>query len=76
MMWEGVSQSSLLHLQHWNILMRNDVRLCACSGSYFTLRSLGILTVSYLLFMVLVGGIVIPGGLFMPSIMVRACFHA
>jgi hypothetical protein len=38
--------------------------------SYFTLPSLGILCATYLVFMILVGGIVIPGGLFMPSIMV------
>lgn len=45
--------------------------VCEGSNCYFTLRSLFILTSSYLVFMILLGGIVIPGGLFMPSIMVR-----
>jgi chloride channel 7 len=44
--------------------------VCEGGNCYFTLRSLFILTVSYLGFMVLLGGIVVPGGLFMPSIMV------
>lgn len=55
--------------------MRQPVVTVACllaACSYFTLPSLGILCVTYLVFMILVGGIVIPGGLFMPSIMVRA----
>ena len=36
-----------------------------CCGwrSYFTLRSLGILTVTYLVLMILISGIVIPGTL-------------
>ena len=44
--------------------------VCKDDNCYFTLRTLFILTVTYWVFMVLLGGIVIPGGLFMPSIMV------
>ena len=44
--------------------------VCHGDDCYFTLRSLIILCPSYLLFMTLSGGIAIPGGLFMPSILV------
>ena len=54
-----------------------DATLCGlqfevCQGDncYFTLRSLIILCPTYLLFMVMNGGLSTPGGLFMPSIMV------
>jgi chloride channel 7 len=46
-------------------------QVCKDDNCYFTLRTLFILTATYWFFMVLLGGIVIPGGLFMPSIMVR-----
>ena len=45
--------------------------VCQGDNCYFTLRSLIILCPTYLLFMVLNGGLSTPGGLFMPSIMVR-----
>lgn len=45
-------------------------QVCKDDNCYFTLRTLFILTATYWVFMVLLGGIVIPGGLFMPSIMV------
>ncbi|KAK9831020.1 hypothetical protein WJX74_000332 [Apatococcus lobatus] len=41
---------------------------------YFTLRSLLVLCPSYLVYMALIGGLAIPGGLFMPAIMVGASF--
>ena len=44
--------------------------VCKDDNCYFTLQTLFILTITYWVFMVLLGGIVIPGGLFMPSIMV------
>ena len=44
--------------------------VCKDDNCYFTLQTLFILTATYWVFMVLLGGIVIPGGLFMPSIMV------
>lgn len=44
---------------------------CAGENCYFTLRSLLILCPSYLIFMIANGGLALPGGLFMPSIMVR-----
>lgn len=50
--------------------LSHKYEVCEGSNCYFTLRSLFILTVSYLIFMMLLCGIVIPGGLFMPSIMV------
>ena len=43
---------------------------CAGENCYFTLRSLLILCPSYLVFMIANGGLALPGGLFMPSIMV------
>ena len=46
--------------------------VCKDDNCYFTLQTLFILTATYWVFMVLLGGIVIPGGLFMPSIMVRS----
>ncbi len=39
-------------------------------AGYFTLRSLLVLCPSYLIYMALIGGLAIPGGLFMPAIMV------
>ena len=48
--------------------------VCKDDNCYFTLRTLFILTATYWVFMVLLGGIVIPGGLFMPSIMVMNPF--
>ena len=48
---------------------------CAGENCYFTLRSLLILCPSYLIFMIANGGLALPGGLFMPSIMVRLCFQ-
>ena len=44
--------------------------VCQGDNCYFTLQSLIILCPTYLLFMVLNGGLSTPGGLFMPSIMV------
>ena len=44
--------------------------VCADDNCYFTLPSLVVLCVSYLCFMALTGALVIPGGLFMPSITV------
>lgn len=46
--------------------------MCREKNCYFTLRSLLILCPTYLLFMTLIGGLAIPGGLFIPSIMVRS----
>ena len=62
----------------WQHPLENLTALCAglqfevCQGDncYFTLKSLIILCPSYLLFMVINGGLSTPGGLFMPSIMV------
>ncbi|EIE22417.1 hypothetical protein COCSUDRAFT_16693 [Coccomyxa subellipsoidea C-169] len=51
-------------------------QVCQGENCYFTLRSLMILCPSYLLFMALNGGLSVPGGLFMPSIMVGASFGA
>jgi hypothetical protein len=45
--------------------------VCEGDNCYFTLQSLMILCPSYLIFMVLNGGLSVPGGLFMPGIMVR-----
>lgn len=45
--------------------------VCKDDNCYFSLQTLFILTITYWVFMVLLGGIVIPGGLFMPSIMAR-----
>ena len=39
----------------------------------FTIKSLALLAVVYLHLMSLASGIAVPGGLFMPSIMVRIC---
>ena len=47
--------------------------VCQGDNCYFTLQSLIILCPSYLLFMVMNGGLSTPGGLFMPSIMVVPC---
>lgn len=47
-----------------------------CNGSspcHFTPQSLGLLCTFYLLLMALASGVAVPGGLFMPSIMVRPC---
>lgn len=49
--------------------------VCKDDNCYFTLQTLFILTITYWVFMVLLGGIVIPGGLFMPSIMVTVPLH-
>ncbi|KAK9844167.1 hypothetical protein WJX81_006719 [Elliptochloris bilobata] len=49
---------------------------CAGEQCYFTLRSLLILCPSYLIFMIANGGLALPGGLFMPSIMVGGSFGA
>lgn len=40
------------------------------SACHFTARSLGILSAFYLILMALASGVAVPGGLFMPSIMV------
>lgn len=40
------------------------------SPCHFTARSLGILSAFYLILMALASGVAVPGGLFMPSIMV------
>lgn len=45
--------------------------VCEGDKCYFTLQTLMILCPSYLLFMVLNGGLSVPGGLFMPGIMVN-----
>ena len=45
--------------------------MCQGDNCYFTLRSLIILCPSYLIFMTLSAGIAIPGGLFMPSMLVQ-----
>ena len=50
---------------------REDYRICdETSACHFTARSLGILSVGYLMLMALASGVAVPGGLFMPSIMV------
>ena len=46
-------------------------QVCQGDNCYFTLRSLIILCPSYLIFMTLSAGIAIPGGLFMPSMLVQ-----
>ena len=51
---------------------RQDYMVCnETSACHFTPRSLGILSAFYLMLMALASGVAIPGGLFMPSIMVR-----
>ena len=45
--------------------------VCQGDNCYFTLRSLAILSPVYLLLMAAAASLAIPGGLFMPSIMVR-----
>ena len=51
---------------------REDYTICdATSACHFTARSLGILSAFYLMLMALASGVAVPGGLFMPSIMVR-----
>ena len=47
-----------------------------CAGHspcYFTLRSLAVLFPTFLLLMALTGGLAVPGGLFVPSILVKSC---
>ena len=41
------------------------------SSCHFTAQSLGLLIAFYLVLMALASGVAVPGGLFMPSIMVR-----
>ena len=53
------------------VLCGGRYETCAGDQCYFTLRSLLILCPSYLIFMIANGGLALPGGLFMPSIMVR-----
>ena len=58
------SSGSCLIVKVGSTSLRGSAHRCsvAVTGrSYFTLRSLGILTVTYLVFMVLISGIVIPG---------------
>ena len=43
------------------------------SSCHFTPRSLGLLCAFYLMLMALASGVAVPGGLFMPSIMVSPC---
>jgi chloride channel 7 len=45
-------------------------QVCQDKNCYFTLRSLMVLCPTYLIFMTLIGGLAIPGGLFIPSILV------
>ncbi len=53
---------------------RQDYMVCnETSACHFTPRSLGLLSGIYLLLMALASGVAVPGGLFMPSIMVRPC---
>ena len=50
---------------------RQDYTVCnETSACHFTPRSLGILCAFYLMLMALASGVAVPGGLFMPSIMV------
>ncbi len=47
-----------------------------CAGHspcYFTLRSLAVLFPTFLILMALTGGLAVPGGLFVPSILVKSC---
>ncbi|DBA87389.1 TPA: hypothetical protein ACH3X1_004432 [Trebouxia sp. C0004] len=54
---------------------RQDYMVCnETSACHFTPRSLGLLSGIYLLLMALASGVAVPGGLFMPSIMVGASF--
>lgn len=54
---------------------RQDYTVCnETSSCHFTRRSLGLLCVFYLMLMALASGVAVPGGLFMPSIMVGAAF--
>ena len=54
---------------------REDYTICdATSACHFTARSLGILSAFYLMLMALASGVAVPGGLFMPSIMVSQIF--
>lgn len=53
------------------------IAICFCCSTcsdkgpcYFTIKSLAVLSPTYLLLMALAGGVAAPGGLFMPSIMV------
>jgi len=53
---------------------RQDYMVCnETSACHFTPRSLGLLSGIYLLLMALASGVAVPGGLFMPSIMVSPC---
>ena len=56
---------------------RQDYMVCnETSACHFTPRSLGLLSGIYLLLMALASGVAVPGGLFMPSIMVRPCLSS
>lgn len=46
------------------------------SSCHFTPQSLGLLSAFYLVLMALASGVAVPGGLFMPSIMVRSSLTA
>ena len=50
--------------------LTEKAEVCHEDNCYFTLRSLFILCPSYLVLMTLAAGIAIPGGLFMPSMLV------
>ena len=54
---------------------RQDYMVCnETSACHFTPRSLGLLSAFYLMLMALASGVAVPGGLFMPSIMVGPLF--
>ena len=56
---------------------RADYNTCnETSACHFTRRSLGLLCAFYLMLMALASGVAVPGGLFMPSIMVCALLVA
>ncbi|KAK9812846.1 hypothetical protein WJX72_004634 [[Myrmecia] bisecta] len=64
------SNPVLAHSHPWNT---------GCSATVpcrFTMRSLGITSVAYLVLMAAASGLAVPGGLFMPSIMVGSSFGA
>lgn len=52
--------------------LSEKAEVCNKDNCYFTLRSLIILCPAYLVFMSLTAGIAIPGGLFMPSMLVTS----
>ena len=56
--------------------IKNLLQLGHDADPYFTVKSLGIHTVSFLTVLILAYGIATPGGIFMPSLMIGASVGA